>query len=265
MARGRGAGRAALSEGDITKLIRGDKDALAKQAEKGGNIKPTAESKLPPGMLAFSVEYGGTFLPAPDATKEQVAYAQKLIDDHNKTLTAAVPDNTATLATSPDLAKDELDELAKQFAKSQEAEDAFKEYLEGLQTKAEFESEEAAEQARQEAWERYIRGKQSAYAAAQSSKNPTNASKAKSNPKATEPKTEEEAEQAKQEKPWWMSSGGGPRFMFGGQGAGGDVQRSVGGIEAGGEAALASQRELLKRKQARAGAKAPPPPTPPAK
>jgi hypothetical protein len=253
-----------LSEGDITKLIRGDKEALAKQAEKGGNIKPTAGSQLPPGMLSFDIK-SGDFLPAPDATKEQQAYARKLIDDHQKALTAAIPDNTATLATSPDLAKDELDALAAEFAKSQEAEDAFKEYLEGLQTKAEFESEEAADQARQESWERYIRGKQSAYAAGQSAKNPANAAKAKANPKDAEPKTEGEAEQAQQEKPWWQSSGSGPRFMFGGQGAGGDVQRSVGGIAASGEAAIESQRELLKRKQARAGAKAPPPPTPPAK
>ena len=264
MARGRGAGRNALSEAKIGDLIRGNKDALQAQASIGGNVTRTEANKLPPGMLAFDLK-AGDFLPAPNATKEQQAYARKLIDDHQKALTVAIPDNTATLATSPDLAKDELDELAKQFAKSQEAEDAFKEYLEGLQTKAEFESEEAADQARQESWERYIRGKQSAYAAGQSAKNPANAAKAKANPKDAEPKTEGEAEQAQQEKPWWQSSGSGPRFLFGGQGAGGDVQRSVGGLASAEASSQAGQAELLKRKQARAGAKAPPPPPPPAK
>lgn len=270
MARGRGAGRAALSEAKIGELIRGNKEALQAQAAIGGNaprtgenIDPISGEVLPPGMLAFSAKFG-TYLPAEGATKEQLAYADKLIADAKKTLQSIAPDNTATLATSPDLAQAELDALAKEFAKSQEAEDAFKEYLEGLQTKAEFESEEAAEQARQEAWVRYVRGQQSAAGAAKSASNPKNAQQAKSNPKASEPEGEE-AKQAAAEKPWWMSSGSGPRFLFGGQGAGGDVQMSAGGIAERGEAAKASQKELLKRKQARAlgGGATPTTPTPP--
>lgn len=55
MARGTGTNRA-MSEGDISKLIRGDKEALAKQAATGGNIKPQPAAELPkaPGedMLA---------------------------------------------------------------------------------------------------------------------------------------------------------------------------------------------------------------------
>ena len=270
MARGRGAGRAALSEAKIGELIRGNKEALQAQAAIGGNapkagekVDPTSGDVLPPGMLAFDIK-NDTFLPDIGATKEQVAYAQKLIDDTKKNLQAIAPNNTAPLATSPDLAQDELDALAKEFAKSQEAEEAFKEYLEGLQTKAEFESEDAAEQARQEAWERYVRGQQSAAGAAKSASNPKNAKQAKSNPTASEPEGEE-AKQAAAEKPWWQSSGSGPRFLFGGQGAGGDVQMSVGGIAERGEAAKASQKELLKRKQARAGGATPTTPTPPAK
>jgi len=264
MARGRGAGRAALSEAKIGELIRGNKEALQAQAAIGGNApKANKEAELPPGMLDFDPKTGD-FLPAPDATKEQVAAAKAYRDQVQNKLTAIAPDNTATLATSSDLAQDELDALAKEFAKSQEAEEAFKEYLEGLQTKAEFESEDAAEQARQEAWERYVRGQQSAAGAAKSASNPKNAKQAKSNPTASEPEGEE-AKQAAAEKPWWQSSGSGPRFLFGGQGAGGDVQMSVGGIAERGEAAKASQKELLKRKQARAGGASAPPAPPPAK
>lgn len=46
MARGTGTNRA-MSEGDISKLIRGDKTALAKQAATGGNTKPANPATAP--------------------------------------------------------------------------------------------------------------------------------------------------------------------------------------------------------------------------
>ena len=175
-------------------------------------------------------------------------------------MTQAQPNNTQPLTAA---------EAQAEIAASEAAEKAFKDYLQSKQDKAQFESEEAAEKARQEAFERFIRGKQSAAGAANSASTPENAKKGKKDPKSTEPKGEE-AEEAKAEKPWWMSSGSGPRFLFGGQGAGGEVQMSGGAIEARAEASAEGARELLKRRQARkagGGATPPPsaPPTPPTK
>jgi hypothetical protein len=46
MARGSGTSRS-LSEGDVSKLIRGDTEALKKQAATGGNTKPTPANPTP--------------------------------------------------------------------------------------------------------------------------------------------------------------------------------------------------------------------------
>ncbi len=293
MARGRGAGRNALSEGKIGELIRGNTEALKKQASIGGNVKPSDEkSQLPPGMLAFDLKYGGTFLPAPGATKEQVAFAQKLIDDYNKGLkqanapapapapaptttpTPATPTNPTTTAlqnaqpnnTTP-FSQEDMD-LLKELQKDEAAKQAFKDWLQSRMDKSAFNSEQAMEKAKQDAWERYVRGLQSAAGAAKSAKNPANAKKAQKDPKSTEPKEEKEVQQAAQERPWWMSSGGGPRFIFGGNTQGSDVNP-------GGASEIAAKefrsdlgaKALLKKRQARlaGGATPPTPPPPPTK
>lgn len=258
MARGRGAGRNALSEGKIGELIRGNTEALQKQAALGGNAPkataeaPSTQAPMPPGMLDFDPKTGD-FLPAPDATKEQIEAAKALRDQITNGLTKVQPNNTEALESA---------EARAEIAANEAAEKAFKDYLEAKQDRAQFESEEAAEKARQEAFERFVKGRQSAAGAANSAKNPANAKKGKKDPKSTEPKDDDN--EAKQERPWWMSSGGGPRFIMGGSGGVG-YERVGGGNEASEAAAKAGAAELLKRKQMRKGAgsasrSAPPPP-----
>jgi hypothetical protein len=288
MARGRGAGRNALSEAKVGELIRGNQEALQKQAAVGGNapkaLSPEAQLRaerrakgldentgeaLPPGIIAFDSKTG-SFLPGPGATKEQVAAAQALIDQMRNGLTKAQPNNTTPLPTSPSpnspFSQEDMDTL-KQLQQDEASEKAFKEYLQSKMDRSAFETEMAAEKAKQEAFERFVRGQQSAAGAAKSASNPANSAKAKQNPQSTEPKGEE-AKQAKEETPWWKSSGGGPRFLFGGAGAGGEATMGGGAVEARAAAGREGASELLKKQRARVAAKGsatPPPSAPPAK
>lgn len=259
-----------MSEGKIGELIRGNKDALQAQASIGGNAPRAEANQLPPGMLSFDPKTGD-FLPNFNATKAEIANAQALQDQIQKATATAPTPATSTQALQKAQPNNteamEAVEARAEIEANQAAEKAFSDYLEAKQDRTQFESEEAAAKARQESFERFVRGQQSAAGAANASKNPANAKKAKSDPKSTEPEGEAKKE-AQAEKPWWQSSGGGPRFLFGGQGAGGDVQRSVGGLATAEAAAQAGQAELLKRKQARASSKGgatPPPTAPPSK
>lgn len=269
MARG-GNTKRNLPPEKISELIRGNKDALQAQAAIGGNGKAAkSEVTMPPGMLDFDPKTGD-FLPAPNATKEQIEAAKALRDQIQNGLTNIQPNNTTPLPTNPSpnspFSQEDMD-ILKQLQKDEAAEKAFKDYLQAKMDKSAFETEQAAEKAKQEAWERYIRGQQSAHAAATSASNPANSAKAKKDPKSQEPKGEEKKEAAA-EKPWWQSGGSGPRFMFGGRGAGGEATMGGGAVEARAEAASEGQKALLAKKQARKAASVAqptPPPVPPSK
>jgi hypothetical protein len=259
MARG-GNTKRNLPPEKISELIRGNKDALQAQAAIGGNGKAAkSEMTMPPGMLDFDPKTGD-FLPAPNATKEQIEAAKALRDQIQNGLTKAQPNNTTPLPTPTTPATQ--GDIRAELAASEAAEKAFKDYLQAKMDKSAFETEQAAEKAKQEAWERFVRGQQSAHAAATSASNPANSAKAKKDPKSQEPKGEEKKEAAA-EKPWWQSGGSGPRFMFGGRGAGGEATMGGGAVEARAEAAAEGQKALLAKKQARKAASVAQPTPPP--
>ena len=163
MARGNST-RRNLAPEDISKLIRGDKTALQGQASKGGNAAPVQ--------------------PTAPATPAAPTPATPVAPN------PAVP---TTQAFTPA----EVAELQAQLAADSAKEQQLKDYFQNLQQKGEFDSEQAAEAAREAAFKSFIEGKRSmAEAAAIAS--PKNAKK-----NAKKGKGEEGEEgKGKKETPW---------------------------------------------------------------
>jgi hypothetical protein len=291
MARGRGAGRNALSEAKVGELIRGNQEALQKQASVGGNVKTSTDENVGPmrlqRKLGISPSHAQRIMDElKKIGKTDLESAKKLLEQTRQTPTptasaptpATTPAPTPAPATTPATPAATTQGLQKtqpnntqpltaleaqaEIAANTAAERAFKDYLQTKMDRAAFDSDQAAEKAKQEAFERFVRGKQSAAGAAASAANPAASAKAKKNPKSTEPKGEEK-EKAAAERPWWQSSGSGPRFLFGGGGAGGEAFMGGGAVEAREAAGQAGALALLRKKQARAGGGATPPPSPP--
>jgi hypothetical protein len=120
-------------------------------------------------MLSFDIK-SGDFLPDYNATKEQVAYAQKLIDDYKKANAQATPTPATSTQALQQAQPNNTEamqslEARAEIEANQAAEKAFYEYLQNKQDRTLFESEEAAAKARQESFERFVRGQQSARSA----------------------------------------------------------------------------------------------------
>jgi hypothetical protein len=193
MARGNST-RRNLAESEISKLIRGDKDALQAQANKGGNTapaQPTAQAPTP--------------TPAPTPAPTPVA---------------PNPAQPTTQALSPQ----EVAELQAQMAADAAKEQAMKDYFKNLQQKGEFDSEQAAEAAREAAFKAWVEGQRSlAEAAAMAA--PKSAAKAAQKAGLANANAEEKAGKKKKgegkqgggKQPWYLRSGRGPAgIIFGG-------------------------------------------------
>ena len=197
MARGNST-RRNLAPEDISKLIRGDKTALQGQAAKGGNAPATAPTPAPAAQPT----------PAP-----------------------APAQNPAVPTTQP-LSQAEVDELRNQLAADAAKEQQVKDYFKNLQLKNEFESEQAAEAAREAAFKAWATGQQSlAQAAAMASpKNAQKAGLANANKEEKASKKKGAGKEAKGPTPWYLRSGRGPGSIIFGRGSSGNInEMNVGG------------------------------------
>jgi hypothetical protein len=276
MARGRASGRAALSEAKVGELIRGNQEALQKQAAVGGNAPQALNDSALMRKLGISFNHAQRLM---DEMKKagvtDLEGAKKLVEQTRQATTTPA----STPATAPNPATPEATTQALQQAQPNNtqaltaleaqaeieantaAEKAFKDYLQTKMDRAAFDSEEAAEKAKQEAFERFVKGKQSAAGAAASVTNPAASASAGKNPRSTEPKGKKK-EEAAAERPWWQSSGSGPRFLFGGGGAGVSVEQGAGAVESREAQGRAGALALLRKKQARKAGGSPPPSAP---
>ena len=217
MARGNST-RRNLAPEDISKLIRGDKTALQGQASKGGNAAPVQ--------------------PTAPATPAAPTPATPVAPN------PAVP---TTQAFTPA----EVAELQAQLAADSAKEQQLKDYFQNLQQKGEFDSEQAAEAAREAAFKSFIEGKRSmAEAAAIAS--PKNAKK-----NAKKGKGEEGEEgKGKKETPWYLRSGRGFAGLFFGRGGKGGIND----ISVMSEGAAAQQEELINNLRKKVGVRGAPAP-----
>jgi hypothetical protein len=193
-----------LAESEISKLIRGDKDALQAQASKGGNtapVQPTAPA------------------PTPAATAPATPVAPN----------PAVP---TTQAFTPA----EVAELQAQMAADTAKEQQLKDYFQNLQQKGEFDSEQAAEAAREAAFKSWVEGKRSLAEAAAiaSPKSAQKAGLANANKEEKGKKKEAGGKKQAGGQPWYLRSGRGPGSIIFGRGRSGNINEistSGGGAE----------------------------------
>lgn len=271
MARG-GNTKRNLAPERISQLIRGEQAALQAQAAIGGN-KPVFDAYRFAKMmreLGISSNQANSIIDEMKKAggKMYLEAARGLLDETKSPEMSKAARTEATVEAMQTAQANNTQPLTSaeaqaEIAASEAAEKAFKDYLEAKQDRAQFESDEAAAKARQEAFERFVRGQQSANAAAKSASTPAESKKAKKNPKASEPKGEEKKE-AEQERPWWMSGGSGPRFIFGHGGfvMGSGIGKDNTAASAAGAAALLAKKEARKKKATGGGS--PPPAAPPA-
>jgi hypothetical protein len=146
------------------------------------------------------------------------------------------------------------EDILKMFQEDEAKAAAFKSYLQGLQDKAEFDSEQEAEAAREAAFKAWVAGQRSlAEAAAMAS--PKNAKKNAKKKKGEEGEEKGEKE-GKKETPWYLRSGRGFAGLFFGHGGKGGINE----VSILSEGAAAQQEEIINNLRKKVGVRGAPAP-----